>query len=56
MSQRLRRFGMEVLVGDLVVEKNQDDLLEVASIQSGDLAGDEPEEEEKGDDKQKSCR
>ena len=62
MSERLRRFGRAVLVGDLVVRRENADLLEKADLEEGgaveqeqdggnDRLGDaEGEEESKGPD------
>ena len=41
VSERLRNFGLEVLIGDLVIDKNQEDLLEIASEHLSNLENDQ---------------
>ena len=47
VSERLRRFGRQVLIGDLVVERENADLIEnVAVDEIADVVEEEPEDEE----------
>lgn len=51
VSERLRRFGSQVLVGDLVVERENADLIENEIIDEVALDEDDVEEEESKDQK-----
>lgn len=46
VSERIRRFGKKVLIGDLVITKDKSDLLEVASGGEEDLEELKAEEQE----------